>query len=465
MKKIVIVLALIALSLGSFSCGGGGAGSPDVPPGENPGVPSRLVLAPDKNVAQTGSYVNFHATVLDGNGYPVEGKVVNFTNVAGGGTFSATSAVTNGLGIATVNLRLTSDGFATAVAETAGLRDKRSVYFTSSDSTRGLAFSPITVDVDIDGDNDGIYNESEDLRICQTANDNVLSIRTTVYAVGARAPYVSVNVQTDYDILSTFPNTPYGTDNDADGDIDEDNIVTDSQGEAFTELTVNCLVENVERILNVFASTSCMYVQEFDGNFSGAGGQSLFLQPVTVTGITVTANPTTVAPSGTSTIRATVNTTGGNDLDNISVQFSTTCGTVNPTLAQTVDGIAQTTFTAPSTAQTCTITAKVGTATGTVSVTVTTTLTVTPSTLTLDNDSEPAAVTFMVSGGVAPYTIWSVSTNGNFTYTLPATLAAAGALNMTAITLPDANTGTITIYIRDSAPSPSTVTVVITVAD
>lgn len=464
MKKIIILLSLLALSFCTFSCGGG-AGSSNTPEGENPGVPSRLVLAPDKNVAPTGSYVNFHATVLDGNGHPVEGKVVNFTNVAGGGTFSATSAVTNGLGIATVNLRLTSDGFATAVAETAGLRDKRSVYFTSGASTRGLAFSPITVDVDIDEDNNGIYNESEDLRICQTANDNVLRIRTTVYAVGARAPGVSVNVQTDYDILSTFPNTPFGTDNDADGDIDEDNIVTNSQGEAFTELTVNCLVENVEKILNVFASTSSMYVQEFDGYFSGAGGQSLFLQPVTVTGITVTANPTAVAPSGTSTIRATVNTTGGNDLDNISVQFSTTCGTVSPTLAQTVDGIAQTTFTAPSTAQTCTITAKVGTVTGTVSVPVYTTLTVTPSTLTLDNDSEPATVTFMVSGGVAPYTIWSVSTNVNFTYTLPATLAAAGALNMTGIVLPEPNTGTITIYIRDSAPSPSTVTVVITVVD
>lgn len=475
MKKVFILLTVMALAVGAFSCGGGGAGGLDSPGGENPWIASVLTLSVDKNVAQTGSYVYFHAKVLDGNGNPLAGKTVNFTNVAGGGEISGvsissivtgffdksasavTTAVTNGYGIASVRVRLTSDGFVTLVAEYGGLRDKRSAYFTSSDSTKGLSFTPIAVNVDVDGNNNGIYNESDDMRICQTVNDNVLRVRTTVYIVGARASGVSVNVLTDYDIMATFPNTPYGSDNDADLDIDEDNIVTNSQGEAFTELSVNCLVENVERILNVYASTPTYYIQEFDGNFSGVGGISLFLQPVTVTGITVTATPDTILSAETSIIRATVHTTAGSELDGILVQFNTSCGTTDPTVTTTVDGVAETTFTPPSYPGPCTITAKVGSVTGSAIVTVTTPLAVLPSSQTVVAGS---SATFTIIGGFPIYNIYA-NTAASWAQPSPSTVTTNPGI-FTVLVPAGTPAGSVTYTIRDSRGTTVTATLTIT---
>jgi len=46
MKKIIFLLGIVALSFGTFGCGGGGAGSAALPPGENSGVPSVVQLLP-----------------------------------------------------------------------------------------------------------------------------------------------------------------------------------------------------------------------------------------------------------------------------------------------------------------------------------------------------------------------------------------------------------------------------------
>ena len=70
MKKIIIVLTLLALSVATFSCGGGGSGSSSSPNGENPGVPSIVQLRSSHNVAQTNATVYLHARILDGNGDP-----------------------------------------------------------------------------------------------------------------------------------------------------------------------------------------------------------------------------------------------------------------------------------------------------------------------------------------------------------------------------------------------------------
>jgi ABC-type glycerol-3-phosphate transport system substrate-binding protein len=81
MKKIIMLFMLLALSLGTFSCGGGGAGSADTPGGEKHGVASVVRLSPSQYIAQTNSFIFLHAQVFDGNGTPVAGTVVTFKNL------------------------------------------------------------------------------------------------------------------------------------------------------------------------------------------------------------------------------------------------------------------------------------------------------------------------------------------------------------------------------------------------
>jgi hypothetical protein len=75
--------------------------------------------------------------------------------------------------------------------------------------------------------------------------------------------------------------------------------------------------------------------------------------------VTLSASPSTVRPSGSSVeIRALVNDTNGNPLPSVPVSFSTTSGSVNPTVANTdANGVAISTLTANEAA---TITARVG---------------------------------------------------------------------------------------------------------
>lgn len=76
-------------------------------------------------------------------------------------------------------------------------------------------------------------------------------------------------------------------------------------------------------------------------------------------GITLSANPSTVRPSGsTAEIEAFVTATNGQALPNVPVSFSTTRGTVIPSVANTdANGVARTTLTASEAA---TVTARVG---------------------------------------------------------------------------------------------------------
>lgn len=517
MKRFSALAILFIFSLFTFSCGGG-AGSAWTPSGESPGVASVVELVPSTYVAQTNGFVTFNARVLDGNGRPVPNATVTFTNISSLGTLtsalsvkgmagkkraSATTAVTDSTGIARINVYSTTSGYATIVAQVytgmGNVRDKKSVFFTTGDIVGNQPLMPVTVVVDIDGNNNGVYNEDADLNVCSASGDNQVKVRTTLYIMNQRASGYGVYVATDANSLVTFPTSPLNLDwngdgyyssididsdgdgnvdiyadtpdKDSDGDPDMDFVTTNSQGEAFSEFTVNCMLGGVERVISVYAYTNSISIPEFGNNsYQGVGGQSIFLQPVTVSGITVTANPSVVAASGTSTITATVATTAGTPPDGTTVQFFTTCGTVNPATKTTSNGIATTTFTAPATVpagNSCTITAKVGNVSGTVDVTFPA-LSVSPATYTIDNDSEPATLTFSIYGGTAPYTISVVAApvGGAFTYTPPATpQAAAGDFSLTGISIPDGVTGTITITVTDSASTPAMAVSVVTVVD
>jgi hypothetical protein len=480
MKKIIIIVTLLALSIGTFSCGGG-SGSSSSPHGENPGLPSVVQLRSSHNVAQTNATVYLHARILDGNGVPVKNEPVTFTNLSELGVIKTALRIlglrkpvgalsvpvvkTDNLGIATVKLTSTTSGFATIQAEVNGgagqVRDKRTIFF--GEISGPVTTPPPAMSLHVD-DHIGAPDQDDDFKLFKnsSAADNQRTIKAIILN-GSGGPLANVDVT-------------FGSDSPNEVTFDKTSPVkTNTDGEAIVHITVKpAILSSLQRVLNITAQATA-------DSTSLAAIQSLFLEPVTVTqsGITVSANPTVVTTDGTSAILATVKMLGNLPVpDGSAVSFETiTCGSVTP-FAQTTDGLATATFTAPSIAPSggiCQVRAKIGSATSdpvAITVTTTATLTVQPSTQTM-NGVAGGAATFTIFGGTAPYTvtstnrfsacndtnsdgdcsdaddsgIWNVSASSNqfFTVRVPATTPA----------------GDVTLSVRDSAGTTATATLTI----
>jgi|Deesub1362B_J571_1020462.scaffolds.fasta_scaffold00273_21 hypothetical protein len=366
----LILTLMIVLFLNSC---GGGAGDDYTPPGINPGQPAELRLYPDRNVVQTGAYVSLRAFLIDANGRPVSGQVVNFTNLSIYGILSSTTAVTDDQGVAKVEIRSTTDGIATIVAENSGLRDRRSVVFTSNDTINGLAIFPVTVQMDVDGDGDGVYNEPEDLNMLQGSGDDTILVRATVSVFGQLVVNAEVTFTTDFpDDYAYFP---FGTDTDNDGKGDYLQTYTNSAGQAYATIKVEAgNVFSSGSYLNIFAQTESIYVPEFDSYFIGYGATSVFLEPVVIADVSIYATPDVVTAGGTSTLTIGVSlSTGYPAPDGTVVQLSATCGAIDKPFVQTQNGVASATFTAPSevaATTVCTVTAAAGGVEDSVNITV-----------------------------------------------------------------------------------------------
>jgi hypothetical protein len=129
--------------------------------------------------------------------------------------------------------------------------------------------------------------------------------------------------------------------------------------------------------------------------------------------LTLSATPSTVSPAGSSVeIAAFVNDTNGNRLPGVPVTFSTTRGTLNPTIANTdAEGVARTTLTASEAA---TVSARVGSQTATLEVRAATvasfTLAVAP---TQPAAGEPVSLTITPAANTAPRVVvnWGDGSN------------------------------------------------------
>lgn len=427
MKKIIIVLMLLALSVGMVGCGGGGSGSSANPGGEKKGVPSVVQLLSTHSIAQTNSTVYLHTKVLDGNGVPVRNEAVTYTNLSEPfgviksvlnflgiqkplGVLSATVVRTNNLGIATVKLTSTTAGFATIQAEVntgAGqVRDKRTIFFTTS--LIPATPPPPTIALHVD-DGNGTYDQPEDFNLFKggSSADNQRSIKAVVKnGFGQPVSGATVFFTSDSPNEVTFSSG---------------SAMTNSDGIAVVIATINpSLLANFERIVNIAAQSTI-------GSTTVGSMVSLFIQPVNVSSITVNANPIVVAPNGTSTVLATVRMLGTLPVpDGTAVAFETTCGFITP-FAQTTNGIASATFTAPSIVPSgpCTVTAIAGGVSGTVNINVSISMNVQPGSQTI-NGVAGGTATYTIFGGVAPFTVTSndpefpaVLTDNIFTVTVP----------------------------------------------
>jgi len=424
----------------SFAGCGGGSGSMNSPKGENPGKSTLVELTPSHFVSHTNSDITLHAKVLDGNGIPVANKPVRFTNLSPIGTLDKITDKTNAAGIATVTLHAHEVGFATIQAEVdEGLnqvRDRKTVYFSST----SLVLLPFMY-LDVDGDNDGIYNEPSDFILFETANDNQFTIRATVFnRFGQLQSGVTVTLGSDSS-EATFPlgNT----------------AITDSSGEAFIFVRVDPItIRDVQTVLNITAYAD-----------NGAAGMvSLFLNPVTVQTVNISANPAILAPGETADITASVIlNSGGPAPDGTSVSFTTCdtatcttpCGAIDP-FAQTTGGVATVTFTAPETVGACTITATSGGVTGAADIVVTTDLAVIPDSQTLTNPVAGDTAAYTVFGGIAPYNALSSHPS------LVSASVAGDIVTATVDAVPTEDTD-VTITIIDSANNTVTATLTLDV--
>ena len=410
MKKTTLsLIALLILSTFLINCGGGSGGSSS-PGGEKPGVPEIVQVLPSHYIAMTNSAILIRAKILNGNGGPVKNLPVTFTNISPIGTLMSnndallgnkTVVKTNDSGMATIKVKSTTSGFVTIQAEVnkgvGVVRDRKTMYFSSS-----LSSSPFMY-LDADADSDLTYNEPSDYTLFESnnASDNQVLMRATVFnkfgqrvfgstvQFGADFPYKVGSSTTCSDGTSscsvTFPNGNSAT--------------TNSSGEAFVLVQVDPVVRNIITILNITAVA----------DNGAANVYSLFLEPIIISSVTVTANPSIVAPAGTSTISAAVRlNTGGVPPDGTAVGFVADCGTVTP-FALTTTGLATATFTAPSAAPSppvCRVTATVEGISNYADITISSALTVQPATQSI-NGLTGGTVSYIISGGVPAYTVTS----------------------------------------------------------
>lgn len=454
MKKILILLALMALSISALGgCGGTGAGSADVPPGENPGVPSVVQLSPSHFIAQTNASITLHAKVLDGNGVPVQNVPVTFTNLSE--PFGVISSALKSLGIikpkvilsttvkntdingiATVSIISTIGGFATIQAEvnsgTGLVRDKKTVLFSSTFNLPSFAFAPqLFLDVDTNASFTS-PDEPNDFILFKTTDDNKRYIRATVLFDSSISGKVITFGSDSTDVTVCLPASPPTLPPTClSGGVSgqEIDVVADSNGQAIVLATVNpSALSQVTKTINITAAAA-------DG---ASNILTLFLEPVVIApppASSLSASPTTVEVNGTSQITATVNLAiGGPVPDGTAVNFTATCGAVDA-FAQTTGGIALATFTAPATVPSggiCTVSGKVaGVSIGSVPITIVPALAVSPGSQTVNGVTGNPSVTYTISGGVTPYSVSSsdltlpaVLTSPTFTINVPAGTSA-----------------------------------------
>ena len=450
-KRLPLPIALFVIVALLAGCGGG-AGSPSTPSGVNPSVPSIVQLLAVQQIVQTNSSTSVRAKVLDGNGAPIAGVPVIFTNLSLLGVLSSTTATTNSLGYATVSLYSTDPGFATIQAEvntgSGKVRDRKVVFFSLFDMflPPTAALVP-TLDLAVDSNNNGIYSEPADFYL---STGEAIVRATVMDETGSPVLGDAVKFGSDSTEL-TFPDGAVKT--------------TNPDGQAFARVkVVPSEIRNFDTPVNVTAVSSA----------TGAGNViTLFLTPIEIAKLNLFANPLVVASAGTSALTATATTSAGTFVqDGTTVNFSITSGsgTVTP-FGQTTAGVATATYTAPTLLagqgnQSATIVASSG---GTFSqpVTISVTapalaLTVTPASRTVVSQGTTQTVNFTITGGTGPYT--TTSSDPTKVYNTTVNNGTWSGSSIAATVAASACPASVSLTISDSAGASKTVAVVITSA-
>ncbi|KJR43299.1 secreted protein containing Bacterial Ig-like, group 1 domain protein [Candidatus Magnetoovum chiemensis] len=493
--KLTLLLISVFL-LNNCAAGGGTSGSDYTPPATNPNAPFSIKLSVDKTVGQTNVPLYFTAQVLDADGRAIEGTPVTFMNTTNIGSLlsvspitkenttkenSVSEALTDQYGKAKIEVVSTTPGYVSIEAYAGGgLMEKRTVYFSSSG---GSTLSPLYINIEIDSNDNGEYDELDDYKICQNVDDTEINLRITAYYKGEPISGIDVFTYTDLGYLVEFTDNIYaqydstgllqGCDYYGDGNLQscdynfngvvaEDMIITDEFGKGYTIFKINCALVQLQKTLNIYATTPAYLFEEFPNlYFYGSGATSVFLQPVEVTDVNVTAEPDTLSVSQTSYIEISVDTNLGPATapDGTIVNISADCKDSDDmtftdalTTLITENGKVSTIFTTPSVPpidNKCTLTAEAGGVKGYKEINISSPLLVVPTNLTID-PTEETTTSFVITGGTAPYT--ATSNRPDLVNLSVSNSATSSVLTVTLLSTPNESTD-VTITIEDAKHS------------
>ncbi|NKF23988.1 beta strand repeat-containing protein [Solimonas marina] len=268
------------------------------------GAPNSFVVSVASSPVVPGGSATISAQVLDVNSNPVAaGQQVNFRIVSAN---SSGSSVTPAAATTDANGNVS----ASFVAGTSAGSE-------SIELTSGSATQQATVVIDADAASVGGITISP-----ANPSTTAMASQTIVATVVDSAGHAVVGKTVNFSATA--------------GDFDNTAPVTDASGKVSVTYTAP-------------ASSGSVTLSASSGGYSATA--SLTVAAGTATAIKLTAAPSTVAPSRTTSITATVRDASGNGVPNHAVQFSTTAGSLSASSATTdSSGTATVVLTAPSAA-------------------------------------------------------------------------------------------------------------------
>jgi hypothetical protein len=259
--------------------------------------------------------------------------------------------------------------------------------------------------LDVDGDSNGIFNEPSDFILFEATGDNEVLVRATVYDIyGLPEPFSVVTFGSDFPFR-------IGSDTFCSDGTNECEVVfplgntatTDINGQASVIVRVDPItIRTISALMNITATAD-----------NGAANLvTLFLEPVLISNVVVSADPDIVNTDGNSTITIGVTLNTGHPApDGTSVNLTTCdaatctspCGSIDP-FVQITDGGTNATFNAPSIPNICRVNATANGFSGFTDIVVTDDLAVSPDSIDV-NGTVGGTATFTVLNGIAPYTV------------------------------------------------------------
>lgn len=342
---LCVVLSLIVVLTG---CGGSSPGSADNANIHPSTTSLSLTLRASHIVANIGGSVALTAIVRDINGNAVANVPVYFAVKSGTGVLTNSTAISNNAGLIDVLLSSPVGGFVSVIgslsvptiassgrgrlAVPSGVQEARAVvYFTNR-----IQDSPSIV-MSVDGDNNGVFDESEDFSMVPDGID-ALTVKSRLVDIAG--------LPMRQKLIQFYADSPYVS------FLKDFNALTDDNGEALTVITASAgiLDEKIPGV-TIYAGNDAT---------GAVGAVTVYFETINVGSVLLSANPPSVQTGGKATITVWVLSESGHPMpDGTVVTLTSSGGSIDPVVILS-GGTSTATFTAPGTAGTVSITGSAG---------------------------------------------------------------------------------------------------------
>lgn len=215
-KSLIVSLILI---MGAFlqGCGGGGTtgNATETPVITTTGGAASIDLMTSAQIVNTKGIITFTAKVMDTAGQPVRSAAVSFS-ASGVGNMNVASSTTDANGNASGSITSSMAGSSQLSVSIGTIMVARSLYFVDGPIQNILT-------VNVDGNSNGIYNETADFTVSGTSGDKIKLKLSLTNAGGAPIAKKTIDLTSSSNIAV----------------FDNPNPVTDNSGNAYAFITFN----------------------------------------------------------------------------------------------------------------------------------------------------------------------------------------------------------------------------------